>query len=160
MDNDEHVQQAGGAANEAAAGGASSTQQRCIKVSLAGLCRKTAEGQAVLAWLREAAPRMSALVTETWHLIHLDLRERYERALRSAWRVRDEAKWDKARVLAFMRTVAREAEDGRDPVLLDVRRRLYDPLRAEAGLDLVSRAGLPGDALQEAANHTAGVGRV
>ena len=85
MDNDERGQQDAGAANEVLSSGASSTQQRCIKVSLEGVCRKTAEGQAMLEWLREAAPRMSALVTETWHLIHLDLRERYERALRSAW---------------------------------------------------------------------------
>ncbi len=42
---------------------------------------------------------MSALVTETWHLIHLDFRERYERALRSGWRVHDEAKWNKKRIL-------------------------------------------------------------
>jgi len=61
----------------------------------------------VLALLREAAPRMSALVSETWHLMHLEFRERYERALCSDWHVRHEAKWDKKRILDFMRAVGR-----------------------------------------------------
>jgi len=39
------------------------------------------------------------------------------------------------------------------PVLVDVRERLYYPLRREAGLGVVSRADLPGHALQEAAAH-------
>jgi len=40
-------------------------------------------------------------------------------------------------------------------VLVDVRERVYDALRREAGLGLVSRADLPGHALQEAAAHMA-----
>ena len=97
-DPDDHQQQQlqhEGEANEAAG----EATQRCIKLSLEGFCRDIV----LLEMLREMAPRMSALLTEAWHLIHLDFRERYERALRTKSRVLDEAKWPWQRARIHLR---------------------------------------------------------
>ena len=58
-------------------------------------------------------------------------------------------------MLEFIYAVAKDGQAERNPVLVDVRERLYDPLRREAGLDLVSRKGPPSHALQEATRHMA-----
>jgi hypothetical protein len=134
---------------------------RCIKLSLEGLCRKGPDGNIlpeaseVLKLLREMAPRMSALVTETWRLINLDFRERCERSL-CLGIPHEEPKWTMARVLTFMKAVSttssNRAKDG-DPLLIAVRKRLYDPLRTL--LPLISREGIPCNSLQEASKKMA-----
>jgi hypothetical protein len=120
-----------------------------VKLSLEGLARKDPWGEAAVARLREAVIQMDELLRETWHLMHLDMRARFEAALEKGLEP-DEPPWTVQRLRNYLCAVSGggPAPNPEAAELVQVRQRLYDPLRG--GLPLPSRKRLPGNAIAEA----------
>ena len=118
---------------------------RVVKCALEPLCKDTG----LLERLRERAAQIDRLVTETYHLMHLDLRVRYEKA---GGGLVTEPPWTKDRVMEFMQAVTTCQQQSGPERLHALRRQHYDPLRT-TGLE--SRAGLPYSSLIECATKIA-----
>ncbi|CAH6420238.1 Hypothetical protein UVM_LOCUS91 [uncultured virus] len=125
---------------------------RVMKCSLDSFCRD----DALRERLREHALRAHRVVTETYHLIHLDLRERYESALRDD-RTPEEPPWTKQRVKQFLyaATTSERAKVVLPDALAELVRTQYDPLREEHALAKERRDYLGGNWLEETANRIA-----
>jgi hypothetical protein len=134
-----------------------------VKLSLENFCRPDIKvgkkGTLLLQTLRERALQMNDVVTETWHLIQLYIRYCFENDAQNHGLTMP--KWDGKRVMQFLYVVTRTSERPShaklDDELVRIRKELYDPLRAHLPDDqkLVSRSGLPADALREACNRMA-----
>jgi hypothetical protein len=134
-----------------------------VKLSLESFCQGikvgTKEKLLLLEKLRELALQMNDVVTETWHLIQLYIRERFEKTQNHGL---DEPKWNEERVMKFLHVVtcctARASRAKLDADIVKIWQELYDPLRThlpDVQKKLVSRSGLPDNALQEAGTRMA-----
>jgi hypothetical protein len=72
-----------------------------VKLSLEGFARKDSCGEAAVARLREAVIQMDELLRETWHLMHLDMRARFEAALKEGLEP-DEQPWTVQRLRNYL----------------------------------------------------------
>jgi hypothetical protein len=93
------------------------------------------------------------LKTEAFHLIGLDLRKRYERALKEN-KLPQESKWDQARVLQFLHAVSTSSASV-DKDILQTWKELYKPLRETSTLPAKERTNKLNNALKELATHMA-----
>ena len=152
------------------------TNDTSVKLSLAAFCKgievngKNGKMLLLEEKLRQLAPQMYEVVTETWHFIHLVMNDQCETANSAAAAAvasggnitvaaADEPVWDADRVMKYMYVVTRcdSERTELDAELLAKRIQLYDPLclALPAAQRLVSRSGLPANSLREAATRMA-----
>ena len=134
-------------------------KERCTKVSLDGLLRKTGSKATPLASeavrrFREANRRLQDLLWETYHLMGIYFRYTAEKNI-------PQKAWKKELVHDFIKAVSTSETDrvGNETtflrVLKELRKEYYDPLRQKNGCQplLVCRDGLPAPVLEETVNH-------
>lgn len=132
-----------------------------VKMSLESFCKTITLGKGkrqklLLTKLREQALQMNDVVTETWHLIQLYCHDYFEKAAASANHGLDMPKWDETRVMEFLRVVTTCTQPSTKTQCRYIKKfdkNYTTPLRAN--IPLVSRAGLPSNALEEACTRMA-----
>ena len=134
-----------------AASGVRFTEETTVKCSLEAFCKDPV----LLAKLRELAPRMARIVTETSHFISLCVLKVFSEALAQKTWPAPEEPWTSKRVLECMYVVTscKLARAKLDAELLALRQQHYDSLRGP--LPLECRDGIPWPALEEAATRMA-----